>query len=62
MAFVNDEVIEVGIQPVGRPPLFDGPSAGSGRDCKAAHAVSLAVVDQDVSVRGQGRLHDAGVG
>ncbi|MBI3679171.1 MAG: response regulator transcription factor, partial [Acidobacteria bacterium] len=32
MAIVNDEVVEVGLQPFRRPALFDGPSAGSVRD------------------------------
>ena len=44
MAIVNDEVVEVGVQPVRGPALLDGPSAGSVRDCNASHAVSLAFV------------------
>ena len=38
MALVNDEVVEVGLQPDRRPALFDGPSAGSVRDRDAARA------------------------
>src|SRR6266540_3049561 len=62
MALVNYEVVEVGIQPVRGPALFDGPSTGSVCDCNASHAVSLAVVDQNVAFRGHGWLHDAGAG
>ena len=57
---MNDEVAEGGLQPDRRPALFDGPSAGSVRNRDAAHAGSLAAADQDVTVRGQGRLRDAG--
>ena len=45
------------------PRLFGGPPAGSARDRDAAHVVSVAevaVVDQDVAIGGQGRLHDTG--
>src|SRR5712692_106842 len=38
MAIVNDEVVEVGLQPERRPALLDGPSAGSVRDREAARA------------------------
>ena len=54
MALVNDEVVEVRLQPVRRPALFDGPSAGSVRDRDAAHADAAghaAGADQDVAVR-----------
>jgi hypothetical protein len=36
MAVVNDEIVEVGLQPGRRPALMDGPSAGSVRECDAA--------------------------
>src|SRR5215471_18287452 len=58
MAFVNDEVVEVGLQPVRRPSRFDGPSAGAVCDPDAARAAVLAG-DQDVAVRRQGRLHNS---
>src|ERR1017187_3814906 len=32
IAIMNDEVVEVGLQPIRGPALFDGPSAGSTRD------------------------------
>ena len=63
MALVNHEVVEVRLQPVGRPALFSGPSAGSMRDRDAARAVSsghAGRADQDVAVRGQGGLYDGG--
>src|SRR6266404_5390563 len=61
MAMVNDEVVEVGLQPLRGPAPFDRPSAGSARDGNPAEAASSAVAaggDQDVAIRGQGRLHD----
>ena len=61
MALVNDEVVEVRLQPVRRPAFFGGPSARSVRDRNAARAGSsghAAGADQDVAVRGQSRLHD----
>src|ERR1039458_5153445 len=58
IAIMNDEVVEVGLQPIRGPALFDGPSAGSTRDREAARAAAVADADQDVAVRGQGRLHD----
>src|SRR6266404_6471674 len=58
MSVVNDEVIEVGLQPDRRPTLLDGPSAGSSRNRETARAAAVADADQDVAVRGQGRLHD----
>ena len=64
MAFVNDEVVEVGLQPVRGPALFDGPSAGStpGRDAAHAHFGAPepgTAADENVAVRNHGRLHDA---
>ena len=38
MALVNDEVVEVRLQPARRPALLDGPSGRSVRDRDAAHA------------------------
>ena len=38
MAVVNDEVVEVGLQPDRGPALFGGPSAGSVRDRDAAQS------------------------
>jgi len=64
MAVVNDEVVEVGLQPGRRPALFGGPAAGSAGDRDAAHAGSPGAAQgahQDVAIRGHGRLHDAGV-
>ena len=61
MAFVNDEVVEVGLQPVRRPALFGGPSAGPARHRKPArrHASHHAHrVDQDAAVRCDRGLHD----
>jgi len=48
MAFVNDEVVEVGLGPVGGPALCDGPSAGTVHDRHVARAVLSAGDDQDV--------------
>ena len=63
MVLVNDEIVEVRLQPGRCPALFGGPSAGSVCDRDAAHAdfgaESGAAADQDVAVRGDGRLHDA---
>ena len=63
MALVNDEIVEVGLQPNRRPALFDGPSRGSMRDRDAAHADfpadSGAAAEQEVAAREYGRLHDA---
>src|SRR5438034_9991054 len=58
MALVNDEVVEVGLQRVRAPALFDRPSAGFVRDRDAAYAAFSAGGDEDVAIRGQGRLHD----
>src|SRR6266404_1280447 len=43
MTIVNDEVVEVGLQPDRAPALFDGPSAGSVCDRDAANVMSLAL-------------------
>src|SRR3990172_12634598 len=62
MAFVNDDVVEVGLQPFRGPAFFDVPSAGSVRDRDAARADSPRGVGgayQEVAVRDEGRLHDA---
>ena len=56
MTIMNDEVVEVGLQPVRGPALFGSPSAGSVRDRDAANAAIRA--DQDIAIRGHGRLHD----
>src|SRR2546426_3815053 len=56
MALVNDEVVEIGLQPGRGPALFDGPSAGAVCDRDAARAALRAGDDQDAAVRGQGRL------
>src|SRR5712692_10187875 len=58
MAIVHDEVVEVGLQPVRGPALFDRPSAGSTRDRDAARTAAVANAHQYVAVRGQGGLHD----
>ncbi len=58
MAAVNDEVVEVGLQPDRGPALFGGPSAGAVRDREAARAALSTGGDQDAAVRGHGRLHD----
>ncbi len=60
MAFVNDEIIEVGPQPGRRPVFFDGPSVRSLRDRNTAHTFSFAGADQYIAIIGQGRLYDAG--
>src|SRR5262249_45207174 len=54
MAFVNDEVVEIRLQPDRRPANFDCPSAGTVRDRNATHA-ALTGGDQDVAARDQGR-------
>src|SRR5262249_11396795 len=58
MALVNDKVVEVGLEPNRGPALFDPPSAGVMHHREAADAAVIADADQDVAVRGQGRLHD----
>src|SRR5205814_9320089 len=42
MAFVDDEVVEVGLQPDRGPALLDGPSAGSVPDRDTTHASAPA--------------------
>src|SRR5262249_58913815 len=62
MAFVNDEVVEVRLQPGRGPALLDAPSSGTVRDRDAADAdfgESGAAADQDVAALDHGRLHDA---
>src|SRR5215510_1367348 len=62
MAFVNDEVVVVGLQPDRGPALFDGPSSWSVRNRDAADAdfgESGATADQDVAAPDHGRLHNA---
>src|SRR5262249_24979669 len=62
VAFVNDEVIEVGFQAVRRPPLFDAPSAGSVCHRDAADSgfgESGAAANQDVTASDHGWLHNA---
>src|SRR5215468_11712402 len=62
MAFVNDEVVVVGLQPDRGPALFDGPSSCSARNRDAADAdfgESGATADQDVAAPDHRRLHDA---
>ncbi|MDQ5840728.1 MAG: alcohol dehydrogenase, partial [Chloroflexota bacterium] len=48
MGLVNDEVVEVGLQPDRGPALVDGPSAGSVRDRDAARAASCVDAEQDL--------------
>src|SRR5438046_7186202 len=60
---MNDEVIEVRLQPGRRPHLLGGPSAWSVRHRQAARADSPAHVargDQDGAVRSQVRLYAGG--
>src|SRR5437667_9404186 len=61
MTLVNDEVVEVGLQPVRGPALFDGPSALAVRDRKPARAQSAHHahrVDQNAAIRRESRLDD----
>src|SRR5439155_22091815 len=64
MTFVNDEVVEIGLQSDRGPALFDGPSARSVPDRDTTHAdfgaaEPGAAADEDVTVRSHRRLHDA---
>src|SRR3990172_4745580 len=62
MALVNDEVVEVGLQPDRGPAFFEGQSPGFVRHREAARADSprgARGVYQEVAVRDEGRLHDA---
>src|SRR5262245_43777490 len=62
MAFVNDEILEVRLQPVRGPAFFDGPPPGPARDRDTAQSdsgESGAAADQDVGARDHVRLHDA---
>ena len=63
MAIVNDEVVEVGLQPARGSALLDRPSAGFTRDRDAARANSSRRAhraDQKIAVHRLGRLNDAG--
>src|SRR5262245_23820204 len=50
VAFVNDEVIEVGLQPCRAPASFGGPSAWTERDGDAAGAAICAGGNQKVAI------------
>ena len=57
IAIVDDEVVEVGLQPLRGPALLESPSAGPVRDSDAAHPDSsggTGDADQKVAIRGHG--------
>src|SRR5262249_5089551 len=62
MSVVHDEIVEVGLQPVGGPALLDGPRAwaiaGCMRERETANATALADTHQNVTFHGHIRLHD----
>ena len=63
VALVNDEVVEVGLQPARCPALIDAPAGGSACDPEAADASPAHRVgsgDEDVTLGGQSRLQHTG--
>src|SRR5262245_5876876 len=61
VALVHDEVVEVRLQTIRRPALFDAPSTGSVLDAETADAEAAAHrnrVDEEVAVRRHRGLHD----
>ncbi len=58
VVLVNDKVIEVRLQPLGRPALFGGPSVGSVHNPDTARTAFAAGGEQDVPIRRHGRLYN----
>src|SRR5262249_40269532 len=62
VSFVDDEMVEVGLEAERGPALFDRPCCGaiSGfvRDGEAANAAAVGDADQDIALRRQHRLYD----
>ena len=59
---MDDEVVEVGLEPDRGPLLLDGPAARAAPDGEAAQTLALAGAHQQVAVRGLGGLHDGVAG
>src|SRR5688572_28138654 len=58
MAIVDDEIIEVRLQPIRSPALLDIPSVWTICDREAASPAALIHADQNIAVGSERRLHD----
>ena len=59
MAFMPDEIVEVGFQPRRFPALGDAPFAGVARDGNVAQTEAVPVRDQQTPLPHRSRLDDS---